>query len=201
MIFWLLNNKEWLFSGLGITLIGVLRAGYVRWRETRRVLPLDARYQTSHKEVRPRPLASRLPGFVSRLLFNPEAVRSRVKIALRDNAPGNVYLNSPVPSVELYFQVTNLSSVDLILDRMLVDVWFGQPTFSTALLHRYSVPAGEITEGLHVRQALAENQKAYITAFEAAQGNAGSMHIYVTAYFESALGRFFVQQSIERQRL
>jgi hypothetical protein len=124
-------------------------------------------------------------------------------IALRDNAPGSVNLGNPIPSVDLYFQVTNLSPIDLVLDRALVDVWFGQPTFTAALLHRYSVPAGEITKGIHVRHMLADNQKAYIEAFEGAtpRGSTGRFHVYITAYFESKLGRFFVQSSIERDRL
>jgi len=50
---------------------------------------------------------------------------------------------------------------------------------------------------------LADNQKAYIEAFEGAtpRGSKGRFHVYITAYFESKLGRFFVQSSIERDRL
>ena len=90
----------------------------------------------------------------------------------------------------------------MVLDRALVDVWFNQPTFTAFLLHRYSVPAGEITQGIHVRQMLTEAQKAYIQAFEdAARGTRGQFHVYITAYFESKLGRFFVESSINRDRL
>ncbi len=104
-------------------------------------------------------------------------------------------------TTHLFFQITNLSPIDLVLDRALVDVWFGQPTFSVALLHRYSVPAGEITHGIHIRYMLADNQKAQIQAFDAAPGSKAGFHIYISAYFESKLGRFLVYRSIERDRL
>jgi hypothetical protein len=63
------------------------------------------------------------------------------------------------------------------------------------------IPAGEITDGLTVRETLFENQKAQVAAFQAADGRAGSIHIYTYAYFESKLGRLVVKQSMERQTI
>jgi hypothetical protein len=192
-------SREWLFSGLGtIVLAGFVRWGYDRWRER----PIE-RLGTglSYKQVRPRPFPTRLPGFLLRVFYNPDAVKSQVHIALRDNVPATVSLTSPVPYVELYFQLTNLSAIDLVLDRMLVDVWFGQPTFETAFLDRYVIPAGDISDGIRVRQTLADSQKAYIAAFQASGGTTGSVRIYITAYFESKLGRFSIQQTVERGNL
>jgi hypothetical protein len=202
---WISANAQWLFSGVGVlvltTAFVILRSGYRRWRESRAGVS-DAQEQLSHAQVGRRPLQSRLPGVLLRVLHKPDDIRQQVVIGLRDNAPGALYLGNPIPSVDLYFQITNLSPIDLVLDRALVDVWFGQPTFTVALLHRYSVPAGEITTGIHVRQMLSENQKAYIQAFEAAtRGSVGQFHVYITAYFESKLGRFFVQTAINRDRL
>ncbi len=200
MLDWIIANGQWLFSGIGVavlSLAGVLIAkGYNRWREGR--TPADG---LSYQHVRTPLFQSRLPAVVLRMLYKPDDIRTRVKIELRSNAPGSVSLGSQLPYVDLYFQVTNLSPVDLVLDRALVDVWFGQPTFTTFLLHRYDVPAGEITEGIHVRHVLADNQKAHIEGFNDAQGTRGQLHIYITAYFESKLGRFFVQASIDRDRL
>lgn len=149
-----------------------------------------------------RPLTSKLPGFLLRALYKPEAIESKVKLGLRSDAPASVYLSpGQIPYVELYFEVTNLAPIDLVLDRMLVEVWFGQPTFSTVFLRRQVIPAGDITDGLTVRQTLSSSQKAQIEAFQTSGGNAGAVHIYVTAYFESKLGRLSIQRSIERVRL
>jgi len=199
---WILDNASWLFSGAGVVVVGaILRAGYRRWQESR-TGAAEAEQQLSRSQVAGRPFQSRLPGVLLRLLYKPADIEKRVVITLRDNAAGTLYLGNAIPSVDLYFQITNLSPIDLVLDRALVDVWFGQPTFTVALLHRYSVPAGEITTGIHVRHMLSENQKAYIQAFEAAtRGSAGQFHVYITAYFESKLGRFFLQTAIDRDRL
>lgn len=201
----IIANREWLFSGLGISVIllawALARWGYSRWRERPREELTRLGTELSYKQVRARPFPMRLPTFVLRALYKPDTVKSQVHIALRDNVPDTVSLSSPVPSVKLYFQVTNLSAIDLVLDRMLVEVWFGQPTFEATSLHRYVIPAGEITDGIHVRQTLADNQKACIAAFEASRGPAGSVRIYITAYFESKLGRFSIRQTVERGTL
>jgi hypothetical protein len=79
-----------------------------------------------------------------------------------------------------------------------VDMWFGQPTFETAFPDRYVILAGDISDGIRVRQTLADSQKAYIAAFEASRG---SVRIYITAYFESKLGRSSIRQTVERGNL
>lgn len=199
---WIIDNRQWLFSGAGLVVLGaVLRFGYRRWREFRNADATDAQQQPSHTQVARRSLQNRLPGIILRVFYKPDDIQKRVIIGLRDNMPVSLYLGNPVPSVDLYFQITNLSPIDLVLDRALVDVWFGQPTFTVALLHRYSVPAGEITQGIQVRHMLAENQKAHIETFSAAPGTTGQFHLFITAYFESKLGRFLVQHSIVRDRL
>lgn len=169
------------------------------------VQPRTVRRWASGERDIPGPVIAALTCWLERYAEHQEAdlddVRDRIRIGLREDAPGTISLDADLPLINLYFQVTNLSPVDLILDRMLVDVWFGQPTFSVAVLDRLDVPAGEITQGIHVRQVLAENQARQIEAFNAAAGRAGSLHIFVTAYFESRLGRFSVKHSIERPKL
>ena len=196
---WIDANRDWLFSGLGISLLGLLwRAGASRWALVRRDEQPDARYRTSYTKVRTHPIESRLPRLLLRLFLTPDDLRNSVKLGLRQNAPAQLSLNGQVPSIDLWFQVTNFSAVDLVMDRMLLDVWFGQPTFTTTILHRYVVPSGEISDGIHVRHMLSEAQKAQIAAFQSAEHNVNQLHIYLTAYFDSKLGPFFVQSNIER---
>ncbi len=199
---WIVSNAAVLFSGVGVAVVGaILRFGYRRWLEYR-TGAVEVQKELHHARVTRRSFQSRLPRVLLRVLYKPSDIESQVVIKLRDDAPGSINLGNPIPYVDLYFQITNLSPIDLVLDRALVDVWFGQPAFTAALLHRYRVPAGEITTGIHVRQMISDNQKAYIADFEAApRGSRGRFHVYITAYFDSKLGRFFVQSSIERDRL
>ncbi len=65
-----------------------------------------------------------------------DAVRAT---ALREENPIAMSPGASISLIDLYFEVTNLSPLDLVLDRMLVEVWFGQPTFNTTLLRRHLV--------------------------------------------------------------
>ena len=204
MLNWIVANWRTLFSGAGITVLAIIwwtvQWGYARWRERPCVEPTRLGMNLNYQQVRPRPFQTRLPGFLLRALYKPARLKSQIEFALRNNSAGSVSLNSPIPSVEMYFQVTNLSAIDLVLDRMLLEVWFGQPTFQSAILDRYVIPAGDISDWIHVRQMLTESQKAYIAAFDA-RGTSGSVSIYIEAYFESKLGRFSVRKTIEGAKL
>jgi hypothetical protein len=196
---WLLSNYTWLFSGAGLFILaalwGVAKYGYNRWREARQAYEANRLSRVEYSEVAVATKRSRLPAFIRRAIIKPEDVNSRVHISLREEGGLHVSLGSEIPCVDLYFQITNLSSVDLILDRLLVDVWFGQPTFQAAMLNRYGIPAGEITKGMHLRQMLADNQRKQV---EASTAEHSRVIITVTAYFESDIGRIVVVKTIER---
>jgi len=87
---------------------------------------------------------------------------------LREENPIAMSPGASISLIDLYFEVTNLSPLDLVLDRMLVEVWFGQPTFNTTLLRRHLVLTGKVTKGVHLRQMLADNQKKQVEAFTGA---------------------------------
>jgi hypothetical protein len=143
-------------------------------------------------------LIDKLPSFVVRAFLKPERVASQINIDLRGNTPIGLSLNAEVPHLEMFFDVTNLSQLDLVLDRMLVEVWFGQPTFTSAVLRRYLLPGGEITRNIYLRYALTSGQRLQIENFEKADQGRGFIHIRLTAYFESTLGRIEVARDIER---
>lgn len=75
-----------------------------------------------------------IPGKLLRILYSPEKVASQVRIRLRGERPIAPSLNSSVPHMDLYLEITNLSNIDLQLDRMLLDLWFGQPVLNGAIL-------------------------------------------------------------------
>jgi hypothetical protein len=197
---WLFANRTWLFSGAGLAVVGVVwgivKYGYHRWREPRQARQSTDMQQVNYAEVPRAPRRSLLPAFIRRAIAKPGDVSSRIHIGLREEGGLSVSLGSEIPCIDLYFQVTNLSRLDLILDRLLVDVWFGQPTFQAALLDRYVIPAGEITTGMHLRQMLADNQRKQV---EARTADRSRIILSVVAYFESEVGRVVVRKTIERQ--
>lgn len=209
MIQWIIDNKEWLFSGIGLLVLSsgwyMLGFGYSRWKERYDVSimlhPEIANLEVKYESVGSRSPLSRLPAFLVRLLVRPDKVASKVRLALRGEKPIALSLNSEVPRLDLYFEITNLSPLDLVLDRLLIDMWFGQPTFNHTLLRRYVIPSSKITKDVYFRHELTTSQRHQIEEFVARERHRGSIHIYLTAYFESKAGRVVVEERIERRSL
>ena len=76
-----------------------------------------------------------IPGLLLRLFYSPGKVAKDVKINLRGELPINPSLNSSVPHLDLYLEITNLSNLNLVLDRILLDLWFGQPVLQIGGFH------------------------------------------------------------------
>ena len=209
MLEWLAENKGWLFSGLGIAVPGslwwLIKYGYTRWKERRSIgaaTGLSVIGQpVQYEKVRRKGIADRLPSFLVRAFLKPENVAAKIRIELRGDTPIDLGLNTEVPHIDVYFEIANFSPFDLVLDRMLVEVWFGQPTFTSALYRRYLVPSGEITKNIYFRHELNSAQQNQISNYVNSDQGRGSIHIYLTAYFESSVGRVEVKHNIERRTL
>jgi len=44
----------------------------------------------------------------------------------------------------LWFEITNLSDLSARLDRLLIEVWYGQPCFTGAIMKRVEIPTRSI---------------------------------------------------------
>lgn len=207
MIYWIIKNKEWLFSGIGITfiiaIIWIVQKGYARWKY--KIFSGEFSQKTSnnkiqHERVGSKSIISYLPAFLLRIFLKPEKIIKQVHLELRSENPISINLSSEVPSIELFFNVTNISPLDFILDRLLIEMWFGQPTFHQSVLKRYYIPAREITKNIYFRYELASTQVNQIRKF-IENDKRGSIHIYLTAYLESKVGVIEIQNNIERRNI
>jgi len=142
-----------------------------------------------------------LPRFVLRRLFPPNKVSKEIRIELKGESPLQVQLDAKPPRIELYFAVTNLSHFDLVLDRFLFDLWFGQPTLTGSVLRRVPIASRAAARDLYCRLPLSSGQVAQIQEFIAKPGAMGGIHLYATAYFESKIGVLEVEERIERNKI
>lgn len=194
----ILNIFLWLFSGVGGAWIwGKVQA---RWSEQRTLsvqtfTSQGAWLQIVREPIKAKRMLSHLPSIVLRFILKPGQVASKVHIRLRENDPVALRLTPSVqvPSVSLYFEITNLSAIDLVLDRMLIDMWFGQPNFTGALLKRYAIPRGQITKNIYFTHELTGTQEEQIKRSRS-DGIAHTLHL--TAYFLSNAGMVEVQRRI-----
>lgn len=198
---WLSNNIPWLFSGIGVVvIIWFGRKVQSRWNERR---TLSGQSLTSqgvwlpivHERIRANGMLSRLSSFLLRFVLKPEQIASNVHIRLRENNPITISLTGSVqvPCVDIYFEITNLNRVDLVLDRLLIDMWFGQPNFTGALLRRYPIPAGQITKNIYFRHELTSAQEEQIKRSRS-EDNSHTLHL--TGYFLSSAGMVEVKRRI-----
>ena len=110
-------------------------------------------------------------------------------------------LGASVPCIDLYFEIINHSYLSLVLDRLLIDFWFGQPTFQGVVLKRYAVPANNTVKNISCKQSLSIAQQKQIEQYSNSSTASGQIHIYLTAYFETKAGMIEVQSTIERNKM
>ncbi len=146
-------------------------------------------------------LVSVLPGLLLRLFYSPGKVGNDVKINLRGELPINTSLNSSVPHLDLYLEITNLSNLNLVLDRILLDLWFGQPVLQGAILERYKIPSRSTENPVFFRTDLTSKQIDQIKPYLTDSPPSGGISLSTIAYYESKIGVIEVKQRIERRRV
>ena len=144
-------------------------------------------------------VADWLPRFLLRLFFKPGKVAHEVRITLRDEKPIQPRTDAPFPDISIWLEITNLSHIDLTLDRLLFDLWFGQPTMIGCLLDFVRVPARSSSTALRYWSNLTPTQVIRIDDFMQNSETRGRISLNITAYFESKVGMITVKERIERE--
>ena len=139
-----------------------------------------------------------LPRWLSRRLFPPHKLAAQVDIDLRRANPIDIRLGTEVPDIGLYFRIANLSPLSLVLDRLLVNLWVGQPTLRGAVLERQDVPKRSQVDVYFTTQ-LTGPQQEQIRKHVDGQLLSAPVTVYVKAYFESTVGVICVEKSLEQR--
>jgi hypothetical protein len=133
-----------------------------------------------------------LPKMISRRLYPTQKIAEQIKIDLRSNpiaiSPGDV------PSVSLWFQISNMSPLNLVLDRLLIEFWVSQPTLYGKMLARYEIPKSSHRDDVYFRDSLSETQLRQIKLHINQDHVIPEIWISVDAYFESNVGMIFVRK-------
>jgi hypothetical protein len=140
-----------------------------------------------------------VPAFLLRLFFRPSRLAGRIHIGMREEKPICPNLDKQVPEISIYSTITNLTNLKLTLDRLLIDLWFGQPTIRGCVLKRYLLSPASVSEIVSYRTHLTQAQCHQIADYLEDPDSHGAMHLYVTGYFESKAGIIEVERDIERR--
>ena len=141
--------------------------------------------------------AESTPSFVLRRLVSADKLKDKIDIDLRANNPIGFNDAVQVPYISLWFDIVNRSSFNLVLEKVYLDVWFGQPTFVGWLLKPIEIPRTENVKDIHYWQDLTQFQ---INQYKWCQEvNGGRIGINITAYFNSKIGTIVLKKQIERK--
>src|SRR5713226_5921729 len=142
-----------------------------------------------------------LPRWIARWLLPPKRIAEQVEIDLRRTNPVTISLNAEVPNLDVWFRISNLSPVNLTLDRLLIELWVGQPTLRGAILDRLEIPTRSTREYINFWQALTMSQREQIRRQSDEKGILTvPVMVDVRAYFESRVGLVFVAKRLEHSK-
>jgi len=140
-----------------------------------------------------------LPGWLARRFISSEKIVSQIEVDLRRMNPIDISFGTEIPRLNLYFRISNLSSLDVVLDRLLIDLWIGQPTLRGAILARYNVPKRSSREDIYFAQQLTIPQQDQIRKQVSGQLLSVPVTIHAQAYFDSKVGVVYVDKRIEHR--
>ncbi|OGT29766.1 MAG: hypothetical protein A2W28_09545 [Gammaproteobacteria bacterium RBG_16_51_14] len=142
-----------------------------------------------------------MPGLLLRIFYSPRKVAGEIRIALRGEIPINLSLTMDVPQIDIYLEVTNLSNLKLELDRMLLDLWFGQPVLQGFILEHYKIPPRSSDTQIFYRSDLTSKQIEQIRPYLTASPPSGNISLSIIACFSSKIGTIEVNQRFERRKV
>jgi hypothetical protein len=124
-----------------------------------------------------------LPKRLIRYLYPTTRIAQEIKIDLRGNNPIQI-ARYDIPKISLWFEITNLSLVDLVLDRMLIEIQINsQPILYGAMLRRQEIPKRNKT-GVYFNELLTSLQQQHLQSRCNQNKMIETIHADIEAYFE-----------------
>ncbi|MCK9570994.1 hypothetical protein M0R72_18745 [Candidatus Pacearchaeota archaeon] len=124
-------------------------------------------------------LPKRLIGY----LYPTTRIVQKIKIDLRGNNPIQI-ARFDIPKISLWFEIKNRSLVDLVLDRMLIEIQINsQPILYGAMLRRQEIPKTDDTI-VYFNELLTSLQQQHLLSRRDKNKMIETIHVDVEAYFE-----------------
>lgn len=142
------------------------------------------------------PIIRLLPPFIISKFVKTDSIQKDIEIDLRSLSPVNFNLNSTIPEFTLWLRLTNKSVIPIVIDRILIDVWIGQPVIDGAILRPVTLLPKQTLNDLRFQVKLSEFQKNESIKYREQRYNA-NITINMVAYCECKLGKFELVSSKE----
>lgn len=139
----------WVIGIIGVPLLLAIIAAIIWDNVLRRIFKAFWRWLVS------------IPGWLKQR-FGPVPVDdNEIDIRLREKNPVVIRFSTELPDLSVWFNLSSKSQLDLVLDRMLIEVWITQPTVVNGwILTRPTIPRmGELIEQVYYVTLLDETQQ------------------------------------------
>jgi len=140
-----------------------------------------------------------LPAFLARRFLPPTKLASKVSVELSRKAPMRVTLTGSVPVIDIWLSITNFNYMDIVLDRLIVDLWMSQPLTHMALLSRHEIPRLSTFYEIQVStRQISQAQLEWIQARTSGGHSTEPFTLYIDGYFESKVGWVRVKTDLQQ---
>jgi hypothetical protein len=109
----------------------------------------------------------------------------KIALRLRDESAIVLDVTGVVPNVMVWFEVINHSDVDLVLDRIVLELRVGQPILHGVMAHRYPVPPHDTVSTITFFGMLTEGAVKLIRQQQQQTQTHQTIHVTARAYFEA----------------
>lgn len=140
-----------------------------------------------------------LPNWISRRITPPSKIAGQIDVDLNRANPISLYLNQTNSYVELYFEIANASPVDINLDRLLINMWMGQPLVRDAVLERFDILKKTTRDDIWINIPLNDQHVNQIKSSLNSQRLIDQINLEISVYFDSKLGPLHIRKRLERR--
>ncbi len=142
-----------------------------------------------------------LPRWMVRRLLPPQRIAQQIEIDLRRINPIAIsFKSTEFPCVDAWFRISNQSQVNLVLDRLLIDLWVNQPMLRGTVLRRAEIPRRTTKDDVHFWHDLTTTQEERVRKHVDEKGILTvPVAINLDAYFESKVGFVHVRATLEQR--
>jgi len=124
-------------------------------------------------------------------LITLESLGRNLEIDIRSKNSIIFDLNTSVPNVNVWLRFTNKNPLNIVVDRVVVDLWIGQPLLEGAIFNKIELKPLETNNSVRFNSTLNEHQKSYLLSRIEAVGTENLVSLNrLIVYCQSKLGLF-----------
>lgn len=138
-----------------------------------------------------------LPPIMLKRFFSTKKVEQEIGIDWSSKQAARIGLNASCPNIEISLRIENRSLVPVILDRMIVQVWIGQPFIEAINAYRMPIGARKNIDQHITREYLSENQIKAFASYLNGKQLKERLSVSADLFFDCDVGSFHLRKHLD----